>query len=542
MTTTALPPSNAPRETSKLDTISGYRDQALASDRDDPAGSFRSMLKLSLLFALIKLLMQAGDNLLQAHLGWGYFTDEAYYILCGERLDWGYVDHGPIIALQARLAVLLFGKSLLGIRLLASTAGAVKLLLTGIMAWQLGAERRGQMMALAAVLLSAQFIALDSFLSMNSFEPVFWMTALIAMLQIVKSGNLPWWVLLGVASGIGCENKPSMVFMLGALLMGLMMTGERRVLRSKGFLLAVTLTVALASPYLLWQMSHGWATYHFLHNETASRRSSIRMFLPLQVLLLGFVSVPMVAAGLLWLLKAKSAVRFRFLGWTYLFFLFLMMSLRSKDYYLSPIYPMLFAAGGVAFERYMATHRRSWLVPVCLVQMFTFELMCLPLIMPTVSPDQWLRIAALKNLGRPGHTGSHFTQFYALRFGWQELTDDVTRIYRSLPAAERAQAGIICVDWNTASAINFLSEGTGLPFAISSHNNFFLWGPHGETGAVMIVVTRQTRDELLNEYDRVEKVGSMHDPYALDWHAGIYLCHGRKRPFSEDWQSLKHYD
>ncbi len=401
-------------------------------------------------------------------------------------------------------------------------------------------------MALAAVLLSAQFISLDSFLSMNSFEPVFWMTALIAMLQIVKSkwktGEVRWWILLGVASGIGCENKPSMVFFLVALLMGLMMTRERHILRSKGFLLAVTLTVVLASPYLLWQMSHGWATYHFLHNETVSRRSSIKMFLPLQFLLLGFVSVPMVTAGLLWLLKAKGAVRFRFLGWTYLFFLFMMMALRSKDYYLSPIYPLLFAAGGVAFERYLATHKRSWLVPICLVQMFAVELLCLPLIMPTVSPDQWLRIAALKNLGRPGHHGSHFTQFYALRFGWQELTDDVTRIYRSLPPDERAQAGIICVDWNTASAIDFLSEGTGLPFAISSHNNFFLWGPHGETGAVMIVVTRQTRDELLNEYDRVEKVGSMHDPYAMDWHTNIYLYHGRKRPFSQDWQSLKHYD
>lgn len=430
--------------------------------------------------------------------------------------------------------------------MLAAIAGAVKLVLTGILAWQLGAGRRGQLMALAAVLLSAQFLSVDSFLTMNAFEPVFWMTALIAVLQIARTGGQAgsdrWWILLGVAAGIGCENKPSMVFFLVALLMGLAMTQERRILRSKGFLLAIALTVVLASPYLLWNISHGWATFHFLRNETVSRRSSIKMFLPLQALQVGFVAIPMLAAGLLWLLRAKSAVRFRFLGWTYLFFLFIMMALRSKNYYLGPIYPLLFAAGGVAFERYMAAHRKSWLVPICLAQMFTLEMLSLPMILPAVSPDQWLSIAALKNLGRPGHEGSHFTQFYALRFGWQELTDDVTRIYEGLPAAEKAQAGIICVDWNTASAIDFLSEGRGLPFAISGHNNFFLWGPHGETGAVMIVITRQTRDELLNEYARVEKVGSMHDPYALDWHTQIYLCHGRKQPFSQDWQSLKHYD
>ncbi len=529
--TIGLPTAVAAREES-------WRLEPAPASRD----SFRSMLKLSLLFALVKLLIHIWDNLLQAHLGWGYFTDEFYYILCGERLDWGYVDHGPIVALQARLAVLLFGKSLVGIRMLASIAGALKMLLTGILAWQLGAGRRGQWMALAAVLLSAQFLSLDSFLTMNAFEPVFWMTVLVAMLQIIKTGENRWWVLLGTAAGIGCENKPSMVFFLVALLMGLLTTRARSVLRSRGFLLALALTVVLASPYLVWQMNHDWATYHFLHNETVSRRSSIKMFLPLQALELGFVGVPMVAAGLFWLLKAKSAASFRFLGWTYLFFLFIMMALRSKNYYLTPVYPLLFAAGGVAFERYMAAHKKSWLVPVCLAQMFAFEILCLPLVLPAVTPDQWLHIAALKNLGRPGHKGSHFTQFYALRFGWQELTDDVTRVYDSLPPAEKSQAGIICVDWNTASAIDFLSEGRGLPFAISGHNNFFLWGPHGETGEVMIVVTRQTKDELLNEYDRVEKVGSMHDPYALDWHTNIFLCHGRKRPFSEDWQSLKHYD
>ncbi len=75
---------------------------------DHPTG-VREAFKLAALFALIKLLLHLSANLLQPHLGWGYFTDELYYILCGQRLDWGYVDHGPIVALQARLAVVLFG-------------------------------------------------------------------------------------------------------------------------------------------------------------------------------------------------------------------------------------------------------------------------------------------------------------------------------------------------------------------------------------------------------------------------------------------------
>ena len=503
---------------------------------------FRTMLKLSLLFALIKLVLHIGSNLLQAHLGWGYFTDEPYYILCGEHLDWGYVDHGPIVALQARAAILLFGRSLAGIRMFAALAGAIKLMLTGILAWQLGAGRRGQILALAAVLLCPPFLAADSFLSMNSFEPVFWMTAVIALLQVLKTGRYGWWVLLGIAAGIGCENKPSMVFFLLALLLGILMTPERRILRTRGFLLALLVTTALASPYFIWQMNHGWATYIFLHNETAQRHSSIKLFLPRQVVFLAVFSLPMLGAGLHWLMKAERAAQVRFLGWTYLFFLCIMMALRSKDYYLTPIYPVLFAAGGVAFEAYGASRTGRRLVTACLVPMFAFEILLLPLLMPLVTADQWISMMAIRNIGQKSAEKPPLNGFYALRFGWQELTDDVTQVYARLSPAEQAQAGIICGDWNTASAINFLSEGRHLPFAISPHNNLFFWGPHNETGAIMIEVTRATRQQLLKDYAQVEQVGSMHNAYALHWGMNIYLCRGRRHTFTEDWQKLKHFD
>ena len=514
-----------------------------AGSRTTADSRFAGMLKLSLFFALIKLLLHVVSNVLQAHLGWGYFTDEMYYLLCGERLDWAYVDHGPIVALQARLAMLLFGTSLVGIRMFAALAGAAKLVLTGVLAWQLGAGRRGQLLALASVLLCPLFLAVDSFLSMGSFESVFWMTAIIAIVQIVKGHGHRWWVLFGTAAGIGCDNKPSMAFFLAALLLGLLATRQRKVLRSAGALLGTAITLALVLPLVLWQAHHGWAMYHFLHNATAARHTSIRTFVPNQGLLVGIVTVPLLAAGLVWLLAGKTSTRFRFLGWTYLMFLVLMMALRSKDYYLTPIYPLLFAAGGVAIEQFMVTPGRRWVATAYLAGMFTVEIALLPLMIPMITPDAWLKVAALKNvIQHAGNTRQVFPGFYALRFGWQELTDDVTRVYTSLSPAERAQAGIFCGDWNTASAINFLGKGRGLPFAISGHNNFFVWGPQAETGAVMIVVTRETRQRLLNQYREVEQVGSMHDEYALAWHMDIYLCRGRRKPFSADWQSLQQFD
>lgn len=38
---------------------------------------------------------------------YGYFRDELYFLDCGRHLDWGYVDHAPMIGLVARFALLL---------------------------------------------------------------------------------------------------------------------------------------------------------------------------------------------------------------------------------------------------------------------------------------------------------------------------------------------------------------------------------------------------------------------------------------------------
>src|ERR1700761_8897333 len=127
--------------------------------------TLRQALLLALLFALFKFALHFGANLWEAHIGWGYFRDEMYYILCGQHLDWGYVDHGPIVALQARATIALFGKSLAGIRMLTACAGAAMVFLTGILTWAFGGRRVAQALAMLGILLAPEFLGTDSFLS-----------------------------------------------------------------------------------------------------------------------------------------------------------------------------------------------------------------------------------------------------------------------------------------------------------------------------------------------------------------------------------------
>jgi hypothetical protein len=63
------------------------------------------------------------------------------------------------------------------LRLFAALAGGAKVLLTGLLVWSLGGSKAGSALGMLAVLTVPVYLGLDSFLSMNAFEPVFWMTA-----------------------------------------------------------------------------------------------------------------------------------------------------------------------------------------------------------------------------------------------------------------------------------------------------------------------------------------------------------------------------
>ena len=108
---------------------------------------------------------------------YGFFRDELYYIACGDHLAWGYVDQPPLIALIARLSRLLLGNSLSDFRFFPALAGAGLILVAGRMTRELGGGRFAQILTGITILLAPVYLAFGSFLSMNAFEPLFWMAS-----------------------------------------------------------------------------------------------------------------------------------------------------------------------------------------------------------------------------------------------------------------------------------------------------------------------------------------------------------------------------
>ncbi len=502
-------------------------------------------LRLAAIFALITFAFHTVVNLLQPHLGWGYFRDEFYYLLCGRHLAWGYVDHGPLVALQARLAETLFGHSLAGIRIFTSLGGATRVFLTGLLAWSLGGRRAAQTLAMLAVSLAPIYLVLDGFLSMNSLEAAFWSTCLLALILIQNGYTQKLWLLFGLSAGLGLLNKPSMTFFLIALAVALLLTPQRRLLFTPWCLAAIALIALITAPNLLWQANHHWATLEFLRESTHHQDHPSPMnLLKSQVLGLGPVSILIWIPGLYWLLRTPSR---RWLGLTYLLFFAAMLTLHAKDYYPTPIYPILFAAGGLFRESRLPDLKRSrfFALPILEATLIAVGLLTVPLGNPFMPPAQWITYIGATHLrAAAGISGdATFPQYLSDRFGWDQQLALVRKALATLSPEDRAKVRILCANYGEAASLEFL-DGNNLPPVISGHNNYFLWGPDNATGEVMIVINGATPAQMLESYAEVTPIDHITDPYAMPFErrATVYIARHRRANLTQGWPDLKHFD
>ncbi len=510
-----------------------------------------STLPLFFLFGVLKMLLQGGLTLLSVHAGYGIFRDELYYLVCARRLALGYVDQPPLVAVQALLADAMFGhEHLLLFRLLPSLAGALTVVLTGLIAQALGGSRRAVILSMLVMLTVPAFLATQSFLSMNAWDPVFWMMAVLAMLRLpAVPGATGWWLLLGAGAGLGLENKASAIFLIAAMLLGLALTPARYLLRQRGFLLAVGVTLLLALPNLLWQATHGWATWEWLKDVQHSDKDVVlppARFLLAQVLLFSPFNLIVWLPGALWLLLGRTARPWRAAGALYWIFLLGMLLLHAKDYYLAPVYPLVFAAGAVFWTEWAEGSRlRSRAVSAAVAALVLVMPLNVLFAVPVLRPEVFQRVARglhFQPMESEQHPASALPEFYADQLGWQELADDVSRVYRALPPAEQRETGIFAANYGQASAINVLGRPLGLPTAISGHQNYWLWGPDGYSGREMIVIATVPVAEVQKLYARCTVASEERNPFLMPWEQrSIYVCYDRKERFAATWDAQKLY-
>lgn len=480
--------------------------------------------------------------------GYGYFRDELYYLACADHPSFGYVDHPPFSVWILWLVRSLFGDSTVAIRLVPAVLGAATVALIGLMAHRLGAGRWGVALAMAGGLAAPVYLALDHFYSMNAWDLFFW--ALVAYL-VIELGDDPshrQWTWLGVVLGLGLLNKISVLWLGAGLAVGLLVS-RRRWLRTPGPWIAGAVSMALFSPYLVWQLAHGWPTREFIANATSEKMLAVSplAFLGGQVDMMLVFTLPLWLGGLLWLLASSASRNHRILAAMYLTaFGILVAAGSSRANYLAPAYTWLFAAGGVAWGRWLDRPRLAWLRPAMMMVILAGGVIAAPLALPVLPVEQ--HIAWASSLGQAPSTEERkelgrLGQFFADMHGWPEMVDTVAEVYDELPKSERDDVRIFAPDYGVAGAIDVLGRRVGLPPAISGHNNYWLWGPRGWQGGTLIMVGGD-REELEAVFERVEQASTIDCGLCMPYENGrsVWVARGLKGDLEAVWQTVKHYD
>ena len=480
--------------------------------------------------------------------GWGIFRDELYYLACSERLAWGYVDHPPLSIALLAAARALFGDSLFAIRLLAAVAGGASVFLTGLIARALGARCAATLLAALATAVAPQFIAVSHFYSMNAFEPLFWaLLAWLAVLILLRE-RPRLWLAFGLVAGLGLQNKLSVAFFVVGLVAGLALTAQRRQLLSPWLWFGGALAAAILAPHLWWQVGHAWPTAEFMARAAAEKNvhmAPLEFFLG-QVTLAHPLAAPLWLGGLAALAFAPRFAPLRPLAIAYVVAFAVLVAAGGKVYYLTPIYPLLYAAGAAAFDGWCRARAWRWPVPAAAALLLVGGALTAPLAMPLMSVARYLAYAKAIGIAPPRLERTRpaaLPQIFADMFGWTELADAVGRAADRLPPAERARAVIVARNYGEAGALEWFGPARRLPRVVSGHNSYWLWGPGDLRPDDPVIVVGFRPETVRALFERVEQVETTRCTYCMPHENDlpIYLARRPRVPLAELWHRVKRF-
>jgi hypothetical protein len=510
----------------------------------EPTGFVAGGMLIVVAIALGKLVLHCVFN-----NRYGYFRDEFDYMSCGDHLAWGYVDQPPLLPFLVRVSRIVLGDSLRSIRFLPALATSAVVVLAAMIAREFGGRRFALILSAVAVLIAPIYLSGGSLLTTNCIEPLLWMGCVYFAILAIKR-DARYWLWFGVVAGLGLEEKYSIAVLGFAIVAGLLLTKQRSALSNKWFWMGGVTAFVIFLPNVIWNIHNHWPFLELMHNIRADGRDvrlSAFEFFTQQVLLAHPLTAPIWITGVFALLLSPRMKNYRMLGWCYLVAFTTFVVLKGKNYYLAPVYPMLFAAGAVAIETGIDRTRQSWLKvwlrPAIIVLLIAGGAWFAPVVIPVFSVDHFISYMNRLPFKVPRSEHSHeralLPQHYADQFGWEEMTAMTAQAWSRVPPEEKGDCGIFAQDYGQAGAIDFFGPRYGLPPALSGHQTYFLWGPRNYSGNCMIVLddTKEVLDQL---FEHVEYVGTSDNSYALERNIPVFLCKGAKfGSLAELWPQLK---
>ena len=479
---------------------------------------------------------------------YGIFRDELYYLACGRHPAWGYVDFPPVIGLIGAFVLGVMGDSLLAVRFFPILAGAGMVFVTGLIARELGGKRFAQCLAALCALVAPVLLGNHHFFGVNVFEQFLWVLAVYVFVRILRTGNLKLWLLFGVVAGIGLMTKLTFLFFGVSVLVGLVLTRHRKMLLTPWPWLGGALAFVIFLPHIVWQFAHDWPTLKLTAGYASGKTydASLLEAVYMQVMAMHPLSVPIWLAGIWFLFRDREKMGYRAIGWGFVFLAIAFTALNAKFYWLAPAHMAVLAAGACVFEAIAGKNGWHWLKVAYPLVLVIGGALTAPLAMPILPPelalayhgilggDAGLKHENVRIRGLPQHLGD--------MFGWPELVAVVADVYESLPEEDQAECVIIGSNYGHAGAVDMFGDEYGLPNAISTHNNYHLWGPGEASGDVAIAIGGSA-DRWHKFFEEVTQAATFTHPYCMpsEDNKPIFVCRGLKVDLEKAWAEAGHY-
>jgi 4-amino-4-deoxy-L-arabinose transferase-like glycosyltransferase len=467
---------------------------------------------------------------------YGYHRDELYFLAASRHLAWGYVDQPPLTPALAGLARLLFGDWLPGLRLLPAIAAGTLVVVTGLLARELGGGRAAQLLAAACVAGSGVTLATGHLHSTTTYDVLAWAVGLLLVVRLLGTGDRRLWLPLGLVAGVGLLNKASVVQLAGAVLLGMLADRQaRRLLASRWLPAGAAVALLLWAPYLAWQAGHGWPqleVFADLRAEDGGLGAGLA-FPPFQLLMTNPLLTPLWVAGLLALLRAGWARPWRPLAVAYLVVVGFYTVVGGKPYYAFGFYPLLFAGGAVWLAR-RRERRGAGGLPLrrLLPAVAAAAALTVPLLLPVLPPSTLDVVTAVYE--DAGET-----------FAWPTYAAQVLAVRDGLPPDERAAAVAVTGNYGEAGALARYGGAWGRDAVFSGHNSAWWWGPPRGDGRVVIVVGGAQGGELLRQRFRsVTLAARLDNGQGVDNEEQgqpIWVCRDLVGTWADTWRGWRHY-
>jgi len=467
---------------------------------------------------------------------YGFHRDELQFLSDARHLDWGFVAYPPLTPFIQHIGLSLFGLSLVGLRMASVLAQAAVIVVSGLMARDLGGGRLAQVATALTVGLSGLPMFEATEFQYTSFAYLWWVLVCWFVVRLLKSENPRWWLAIGAAIGLGLLTKYSVVFFVAGLVAGLALTQARRHLASGWFWAGAGLAFLMFLPNLLWLIHHDFISYTFLksiHARDVGEGRAANYWKNQFLLDVNVAATPLWIAGLIALFRDR---RYRVLAWMWVVPVVVFWLNKGRFYYVAEAYPALLAMGSVVAERWVGRRpvwaRRTvaivYFVAVAVIGGYTAAIL-----MP-IARDGRLRDFAFKNNGDLRE-----------EIGWDELVRTVASIRDSLPQDQQAHLGITTGNYGEYGAIDVLGRAYGLPQPIGTTNSEWLRGypDPGASTFIVIGLGQKKADSIFTACRLAGHNGNslgVKNEESQD-HPDIFVCGPPRMPWAEIWHRNRNF-